>query len=63
MGTDALLIQLRSLEAQLAMARARIKKAEGAHRPFAAFYGMLAGIETTEQDLESAKLKVDAELT
>jgi len=62
MRTDTLLVQIRSLEAQLAVLRARLKQADPAHRPFAAFYGVLTGIvETTEQEIEAAKLRIKAE--
>ena len=62
MRPDTLLIQLRSLEAQLTMLRARLKQVEVARRPLAALYGILAGVvETTEEDIEAAELKINAE--
>ncbi len=62
MSADALLVQLRSLEVQLAMLRAQIKQTEGARRPLASFYGVLAHVaETTEQELEAAELKIKAD--
>lgn len=62
MANDVLLVQLRSLQAQLAVLRAHVKQTDSARKPFAAFYGVLAGlVETTEQEIESAKLKIKPE--
>lgn len=64
MITDApLLVQLRSLEAQLIVFRKRLKQANAAQKTFAEFYGVLAGkVETTEQEIEAAKLKLKTDL-
>jgi len=62
MNDTSLLIELRSLEAQLAMVQARIKKSRKSRRSFADLYGILKGIsETTEQDIEAIKFRAKVE--
>ncbi|MBI3177629.1 MAG: hypothetical protein HY872_14630 [Chloroflexi bacterium] len=62
MSTDVILIQIRSLEAQLEMIRADLKQTGEARKPFAEFFGVLKGIvETTEQEVEAVKLTIKAE--
>lgn len=64
MSTQTLLVQLRSLEAQLAILRAHLKQTGPIRKPFAAFYGILGGMaDTTAEEVESAKLKIKIELT
>jgi hypothetical protein len=51
------------LEAQLIVFRKRLKQANAAQKTFAEFYGVLAGkVETTEQEIEAAKLKLKTDL-
>jgi hypothetical protein len=62
MNDSSLLIELRSLEAHLAMVQARIKKSRKSQRAFADLYGILKGIsETTEQEIEAIKFKAKVE--
>jgi len=43
--------------------RKRLKQANVTRKTFAEFYGVLAGkVETTEQEIEAAKLKLKTEL-
>jgi len=59
MTTDALLVQIRSLEAQLAMLKADLRHSNRSRKSLAAYYGVLKGIsDTTEQEIESAKLAI-----
>ncbi|MBM4425431.1 MAG: hypothetical protein FJ030_18975 [Chloroflexi bacterium] len=59
MTTDALLVQIRSLEAQLAVLKADLRQSGQPPKSLAAYYGVLKGAsETTEQEIESAKLAI-----
>ncbi len=62
MSTDAMLVQIRSLEAQLAMLKADLNRVGRQQTPFATLYGVLKGVaSTTEQEIEAAKLKIKVE--
>jgi hypothetical protein len=62
MSTDTMLVQIRSLEAQLAMLKADLNRVSRQKTPFATLYGVLKDVaSTTEQEIEAAKLKVKVE--
>jgi hypothetical protein len=62
MNTNTIMIQLRSLEAQLAVLRVTLKQNNGARKSFGHFYGVLAGkSETSETELAEAELKISFE--
>ena len=61
MATDGLLAQVKGLEVQLTVLRARLREAGGpvSHALFADLEGMLAGVaESTEHELEAAEYGV-----
>ncbi len=53
-----LIVQLRSLEAQLAILRTRLKRTASSRKAFSAFYGILADVaKTTDAEIDASKLK------
>jgi hypothetical protein len=62
MTTDALLAQVKGLEAQLAVLKARLEAIASPSPPssFADLQGILSGVaETTEEELEAAEYSVE----
>ena len=63
MNSNLVLVQIRSLETQLAVLRTRLKQETNGRKPFAAYYGVLAGkAETSETELQASELKLDSHL-
>jgi len=62
MTADALLIQIRSLETQLAMLKAEVQRLDRPSKSLADYYGILKGqAETTEEEIRTIALKVKVE--
>lgn len=62
MDNAMLLVQIRSLEMQLAVLRTRIKQSDSSRISFAAFYGTLAKAQTTNTEIEASTLKSKVEM-
>lgn len=62
MIADNLLAQIRSLEAQLTMLKAELKKVNRTRKSLADYYGALdKDSMTTEQEIQAAKIQVKIE--
>jgi hypothetical protein len=61
MIADTLLAQIRSLEAQLTMLKAELKKVNHTRKSLADYYGVLKDGVTTEQEIQAAKIQVKIE--
>lgn len=62
MDNALLLVQIRSLEAQLVVLRTRIKQSDSPRTSFASFYGTLAKAQTTNAEIEASTLKSKVEM-
>ena len=62
MDNALLLVQIRSLEAQLAVLRIRLKQSDTPRTSFAAYYGSLAKVQTTNAEIEASTLKSKVEM-